>query len=354
MKTSPIKVPSSIRRIIELFQILSTNQNASYQSKYITNYLHDTSDLSLRNVNWSTMNKNMNGGVFGKYDRNRDQLLFSNPIPFGVNELLDTKSLFKSKIKFNSPNELISKYPKGFKNSNVFINDIKSLVNAYYNPKKSIPINQKYRQIFKYYLQRLNSPTNVMIILKQDQRLFSQSSLENWNQEYIEISNFIRKLNYDDHHQKYKDSFEISKVVDPDILNLSLKSHYLFENAKNLDRSIDQASWDEINTVTDRIADNITENQEMRFMKGKKKVDPSTEDPLLDQQISEVFDLLGKFGNDDLSFILQDFKFDLIYNQFFMLNVLNSKTDYSQILEYLHKHSSFDVIGIKENNLVHK
>ncbi|KAI5960800.1 uncharacterized protein KGF55_004370 [Candida pseudojiufengensis] len=351
---SPCTTPQVIRRLFELYSVLSTHHTSSYANKYISTYLQNTSDSSLRNSRWSILNKNRDPKRFGKHSRDRDQLLCSNPIQFGINEMLDTKSLFRTKNQFHTSKEnLISKYPKGRKNDNVYINDLKSLIEASFNPKKSIPLVQGLRQTFKYYIQRLNSNTNTMIIFKQNQRLFSSSALDNWNQSYLELKTYINKLNLEN-DVKNKENFEFSKVVHPDILNLALKSHQLFQETNNVDRKIDQVSWKIIDETPNDLAGRIIDNQKFTLIEQNKVIDMNQNTGKLKLEIGDVFDLYNKFGSHDMQFLLQDFDYDLLYNQFFMLNILNNtKVDEKKLLQTLEvKLPDFELIGIKSNKSI--
>lgn len=93
------KIPPSIRRLINLYQNVTHQQNTAFTEE-VESFLQNTSEPNLRNKRWAILGKNARKGTDWKIDRNRERRLYQDPIQFGPNELKQTKYLFKDQSQF--------------------------------------------------------------------------------------------------------------------------------------------------------------------------------------------------------------------------------------------------------------
>ncbi|CAD1811981.1 hypothetical protein FOB58_004614 [Candida parapsilosis] len=336
------KIPPSIRRLINLYQNVTHQQNTAFTEE-VESFLQNTSEPNLRNKRWAILGKNARKGTDWKIDRNRERRLYQDPIQFGPNELKQTKYLFKDQSQFRKKDGLLPKSPNARKNSSVYGVDIESAIQSYFNPLVSIPVHKSHQQIFKFYLQRLmNAP--IIIILKQKCDLFSTASLDQWDQSYFDLRNNIRQEN-----ERIKDMelpvLELSKVAHPDILSLALKSeNYMKNPGGKFEKLVQQLPWNDVKLVNDDLANQIEKEQQIKVSNVLNLSESAYDDPCLTQMLDELMQMIER--RVQVSTILKALPYNLTYNKFYMLNILNLDADFTTF-DSLWSNANFEVIGAR-------
>lgn len=335
------KVPISVRRLINLYNVLSHKQNSSY-AEQIESFLHDTSDLNLRNKRWSILGRNARKGRDWKIDRNREQRLFQNPIQFGPNELKETKYLFKDQSQFRTKQGILPKSPTGRKNTSVYNADIESAINSYFNPLTSVPVHKLHQQVFKFYLQRLtNAP--IMIVFKQRCNLFSPTSIDQWNQPYFEMRKKIR-LENEKHKEMDIPPYEMKKVSHPDLLSLALKSENFMKSVgQDLDEVVKNFPWDDIRLVDDKLVNIINNEQQVKTLLRLDQLEISSSDENVLLVVDQATQMVEK---STITNIMDSFPYTLTYTRFFVLNILNLESDFT-LFGSLWSNTDFEVVGAR-------
>ncbi|KAI5958132.1 hypothetical protein CANMA_004286 [Candida margitis] len=334
-------VPTSIRRLINLYNTLSHNHNSPY-AEQIESFLQNTSDSNLRNKRWSIVTKNARKGREWKVDRNRERCLFQDPIDFGPNELKKTKYLFKDQSPFTMKEGLLPKSLNARKNSSVYSVDIESTLNSFFNPLTTAPVHKSDQQTFKYYLQSLTR-VPIMIFFKQKCDLLLSSSLDKWNQPYFDMRRRTQLENA--RFEEKKVIFNLTKVTRPDILSLALKSeNYMKTTGQNFNKLVKNLPWDEVKLVDDKLVKLLEKEQQIKALARSNQQEVSHDDEKLLFAIDEATQMTKK--NADVSTILETLPYKLHYYRFYMLEILNIDADFSSF-ESLWSDTDFEIVGAR-------
>ncbi|KAI5955996.1 hypothetical protein KGF57_003482 [Candida theae] len=339
---STTKVPTAVRRLIDLYNIISRKQNSLYAEE-VESFLHNTSDSSLRNKRWSLLNKNARKGLDFKVDRNRERRLFQDPIQFGPNELKETKYLFKDQSKFKKTKGVLPGLPVVEKSTSVYNADIESTISAYFDPSTSLSMHKSHQNSFKFYLQRLMGAP-IMIIFKQKCDLLSQTSMDQWNQPYFEMRKRVSTENEKNKGQRLP-PFELTKLTHPDTFSLALKSDtFMRRKGQNFEQLVKSQPWNEVEKVDDKLAIMLKQEQNVCILTRSDSHEVSKDDFALNTAIDETMQITKK--STFSSNIIDNFPYTLIFNRFYLLNLLNLDADVSSF-ESLWTTTELEIVGAR-------
>ena len=188
----------------------------------------------------------------------------------------------------------------------------------------------------------MNAP--IIIRLKQKCDLFSTASLDQWDQLYFDLRNNIRQEN-----ERIKDMelpvLELSKVAHPDILSLALKSeNYMKNPGGKFEKLVQQLPWNDVKLVNDDLANQIEKEQQIKVSNVLNLLELAYDDPCLTQMLDELMQMIER--RVQVSTILKALPYNLTYNKFYMLNILNLDADFTTF-DSLWSNANFEVIGAR-------
>ena len=370
-------IPTQVRQVLDLFKAASNTHHSPFAGKVVSHFTN-VSDLTLRKERWEILRKNWTKGKTIKngdmasgssnlnieLDTCPDNLhlsereLYVNPIRFGPNELKDTKSFF---MDLTSPhhgdeNALFGSHPGYEVGDSVFVRDIISIANSFYQPLSEYPKNKSGQNTFHYYLQSLIlSP--LVIFFQQKRRLFNMESLEHWNQDMFDMEQLVREMNKNVKGNKSINPFLFSKLTHPDNLQLALKAYNIFEREKLksfLNKSVRKMNWKELSDKSngfnnDELAMALRENSFMKLL--------NRDTGQIEQDCNQVSvfceNILDKLRTNSVGSIdevVKDIPYDLEYSSLYSITMheygLRNNTDFSALNQLL-KETPMNIVAAR-------
>lgn len=259
--------------------------------------------------------------------------IFAQPIKQSDLESIDTKDLFKVPVEDDS---ITSKSRDVAKRYSDYQAKVVKTVVTHYTPHTSVPDSQSIINSFKWYLKLVEN-TPLFIIVKADNRLFSDSSINQYDKPVQDMKNEVKKLQ----DPNATRSYHFTDLTTYDLFNLAVKTqnHTGYKKVRNVpDALVNRLNASKHTQVVDRYLQPI-EEKEVRYFFERHPIR---------NLVKEL----------DRKLIKEIFPFDLEYSSYYLLCIEDTviEQDHGKLFDLL-ENSPFEVVGARlslSNNLISK
>lgn len=187
--------------------------------------------------------------------------LFEEPLNIGKLEGIPTRDLLKlEKIKSSlykrvpfETDPIPSETHKTKHYTDYQAHVLNSLA-SYFKWNRSLPPTKQARNSFLWYL-RLLRQTPVILFLKEDNRLFSETSLSEVNKPLQDFQHDLSRLRatYKGHEEKSTRNYHMTDLVSLDLFDLAIRSQYVFQDEGLFEHNVNNFNWDALDLVQDKL-----------------------------------------------------------------------------------------------------
>lgn len=220
---------------------------------------------------------------------------------------------------------------------------------SYFSPYTSVPNVELVRKSFQWY-QRLLNHTPVIFVLKQTNRLFSDTSLAQINKPLSDFSQSVSSLqnkftNQPNGNDKNIRNYHFTDLTSVDVFNLAIKSQCHFELGANYDTLLPNINWEEQGQIEDALSEVLLNNRSIEITdESFNPVHVKSEDLVTKFPLHKIFKEL------EYSPLRKLFPYDVKYDEYHLLTIENPiiNDDHSEILDLLDIYKEdFEIISVR-------
>lgn len=334
------RLPQDICDIFEIYQRMS-GVRRTYPSKHVQQYLRKSSQDHLNFQQYKLLLSN----TYDKEDfppllSHSIKPIFKTRLQMGPWENLEPSELFKVPVEQDSIDSESRKTVKRFTDFEAKI--IQTLQSHF--DGHGVPTSLPLQRAFKWYLRLLRS-TPLFLVLRQDNRLFSDSSLQQINYPIQKLKHEVNQLGLE-WSTKSPDvtrTYHLADLSNTDIFSTAIKTQNCFDT-DNVDQPVAQFDWSHIPPVEDMLIGAINQNKCVELVdKNGSKV--SEEEIAKFWKMNPPQSVLNSISLDDASDV---FPFDLQMSTFYLLCIEQPiiESDHTKLFDLI-ENSSLDVVGAR-------
>jgi hypothetical protein len=207
-----------------------------------------------------------------------------------------------------------------------------------------VPTSLPLQRAFKWYIRLLQS-TPLFLVLRQDNRLFSDSSLQQINYPIEKLKHEVNQLGleYSTKSPDMTRTYHLADLSNTDIFTTAITTQNYFDTA-NIDQSLAQFDWSHIPPVEDKLIDAINQNKCVDIV--DKTGSKGSEDEINKfWKKNPLQQLLRTIELDDSN---DKFPFDLQMSTFYLLCIEQPiiESDHTKIFDLI-DNSTLEVVGAR-------
>lgn len=211
---------------------------------------------------------------------------------------------------------------------------------AYYSPNLSVPATASHKNIFTWF-RRLLDNTPIIVFLRQENRLFSDSCMNQLNLPLNQLHDKIKVL---DQQYNTTRSYHLTSLVDFDLLELAIKSDADFTSSQSQGQDpFTSVPWalyiDHSNVLCD----------ELKLAKGIQVLE--NEQLVNEFQHLENYDLHQVYKDMEVNPVRDVFPYDVSFHDLFILTVEKPvlELDHRQLMNILDGAEGFEIFAVLFN-----
>lgn len=274
--------------------------------------------------------------------------IFAKPIKQNGIESMKTQDLFKVRIdQDSSTGQVVAR------NYNDYEAKLIMTLASHYNRYTLLPKSKIMYDQFKWYLRLLEN-TPIFLVLKHENRLFSENSINQFDKLILDMKRQVTKLAIDKNKLTNSTrSYHFTDLTTYDIFKMAIKSQKYFQNNDDFDSILKTINWNEVSTIKDELITRFSPHNIQEIDSNLHKV-----------KQSEIIDF---FKKNRLNRILKDlhkyslnqvFPYDLQYSSYYVLCIEDSiiEQNHNQLFDLI-ENLDFEIIASRlslSNNLINQ
>ena len=354
------RLPDHILHIFKIYERASNNA-LPYKNVRIKNYLQRTTPEYNNFQRQKLLTDKSEKGKFNPNDfppiiSTLIKPIFEGSLDLGELENMRTEDIFKQHQDKKEPREtdnnevdftpIISSASRTTKNFTDYQAQIASSFAAYFSPYRSVPKVNLIKNSFQWY-QRLLNNTPIIFVLRQTNRLFSESSLSQVNKPLNDFKTAIMLLqnSFADESDKTIRNYHFTDLSTVDLFSLANKSQRHFQSDKDFEKLFASADWKTENNVNDKLSEALVANKSVELTdRSFNTVNVSPHEIINKFPIHKVLKEL-EYTN-----VREVFPYDIKYHDYHLLTIENPiiQDDHSKLLNILEAYkNSFEIISVR-------
>lgn len=342
------RIPSHVLQILRTYELVST-KTSSYRDKYINEYIK-TSNSGYQHFHRSKLfrHNEYREKDFSYIERKHVGILFEKRLDLGDIESLSTQDIFTSPKTLTMEDPIYPNYFNTPKQSTDYYAKLLTLFASHYTPYVSVPPVETVINSFRWYLKLLSN-TPVFFVLRQRNRLFSDSSLNQLNKPLSDLKESVRKLGNafvsgvnDDTATR---NYHLTDLATTDLLQVAIKNNERFMGIEigTFEEIMQSINWAEYHKKSDSLIEAIAGKEIMVTDSQLNKIERDQLERLIQIQ---YFDKALKKAQKGR---LMSFPYDIKYDELYLLTIENTilDQDHSAFLLMLEKSSDFEIIAVR-------
>lgn len=354
------RLPDHILHIFKIYERASNNA-LPYKNARIKNYLQRTTPEYYNFQRNKLLTDNSGIGKFNPNDfppiiSTLIKPIFEGPLELGGLENMRTEDIFKQhqdkKVARETDDNIsdftpiISSASRTTKNFSDYQAQIASSFAAYFRPYRSVPNVNLIKNSFQWY-QRLLNNTPIIFVLRQTNRLFSESSLSQVNKPLNDFKRAVSLLqnNFADESDKNIRNYHFTDLSTVDLFSLANKSQRHFQSDKDFDSLFATADWKTQNNVHDKLSEALLANKSVEMT--DQSFNTVNVSP---HEIISKFPLHKVLKELEYTNVREAFPYDIKYHDYHLLTIENPimQEDHSELLNILDTYKdSFEIISVR-------
>lgn len=354
------RLPDNILHIFKIYERASNNA-LPYKNARIKNYLQRTTPEYYNFQRNKLLTDNSGIGKFNPNDfppiiSTLIKPIFEGPLELGGLENMRTEDIFKQhqdkKVARETDDNIsdftpiISSASRTTKNFSDYQAQIASSFAAYFRPYRSVPNVNLIKNSFQWY-QRLLNNTPIIFVLRQTNRLFSESSLSQVNKPLNDFKRAVSLLqnNFADESDKNIRNYHFTDLSTVDLFSLANKSQRHFQSDKDFDSLFATADWKTQNNVHDKLSEALLANKSVELT--DQSFNTVNVSP---HEIISKFPLHKVLKELEYTNVREAFPYDIKYHDYHLLTIENPimQEDHSELLNILDTYKdSFEIISVR-------
>lgn len=358
------RLPKHILHIFKIYERAS-NHILPYTNPRIRNYLQKSSE------DYSNFQRNQlltNNSSTGKFNSNDFppilssliEPIFKDKLKLGPLEEMTTEEIFKysqyekdevgKSVSTTDLAPISSTYNRTSKNFTDYQAQIATSFASYFTPYHSMPNSVGMKRSFQWY-QRLLANTPIIFILRQTNRLLSESSLSQINKPLADLKQSIASLlnsliNKDIYNDdKNIRNYHLTDLTTVDIFSLAIKSQLHFQSDKEFEKQYLMADWNYYDGISDKLCDTLLSAKSVKLT--DKSFNPVNINP---EELVSKFPLHRVFRDLENTDVRDAFPYDIKYHDYYLLTIENPiiHEDHAALLNILNEYKdNFEVAAVR-------